>query len=219
MNYIPVSVRHKNHVIVGGKTDNHISVNEYLVPWRSDSPIESDGLRPIWIYRGTQFKQISRDLLRVNHHDRLVEQTNINYVTWRNTISYCVQAVIALTEPYLDPQELNVSQGRAGSSRLRILPSIGMVGGPGGSGGCEWLPRYFRYQVKPTSTKADVAMYNPLAGPALNIARNVLKLVLTECYIYMKKVIAGKSEAIRCEDVDKCDTIVLKGQLEDPCRD
>jgi len=59
-----------------------------------------------------------------------------------------------------------------------MLPSIGRASGPGGSGGCERLSRYLRYQVKPTSATTDVAMYNP--GPASSIVRTVLQFQVAE---------------------------------------
>jgi len=93
-------------------------------------------------------------------------------------VSNCEQTVITLPRPYVDLQSLNVSQSRTGSWILRMLPSMGRASGPGGSGGCERLSQYFRYQVKPTSAKADVAMYNP--GPASSIVRTVLQFQVAE---------------------------------------
>jgi hypothetical protein len=57
---------------------------------------------------------------------------------------------------------------------------MGRLRGPGGSGGCERLSQYFRHQHKPVSTKAIVARYNPVAGSASSIIRNVEQSALHE---------------------------------------
>jgi hypothetical protein len=126
-------------------------------PWY-DPRFINNRLRSIGIYPRSQFKEVSRNFLRVDDHERLVEQTSIDDVTctpiWAITSNYHQ----FLCAPYVDFQALKVSHGREGSSRLRTLPSIGREGGPGGNGGCERLSQYFRPQLsKPVSTKADVA--------------------------------------------------------------
>ena len=96
MHYIPVSVRHKRYTRVDSKADN-IAMIDVWVAQRHDSLFVNSRLRSIRIYGGTQIKEVSRDLLRVNQHDRLAQQTSKDNVTWKNYISYCEQIVAALT--------------------------------------------------------------------------------------------------------------------------
>jgi hypothetical protein len=72
-------------------------------------------------------------------------------------MSYNEQIAGRMSQPYMYFQALKPSQGRTGSPRLKILPTMGRERGPGGSGGCEWLLQYVRHQLKPASTTADVA--------------------------------------------------------------
>jgi hypothetical protein len=57
---------------------------------------------------------------------------------------------------------------------------MGRLRGPGGSGGCERLSKYFRHQLKLASTKAITVRYKP--GPASSIARNVQQSALIEMW-------------------------------------
>ena len=140
-------------------------------PWY-DPRFINNRMWSIRIYPGSQFKEVSRNFLRVDNHERLVEQTSIDDVTCPiiSYMSYYEQLLPILCAPYVDFQALKVSQGRKGSSRLRTLPSIGREGGPGGNGGCERFSQYFWHQLsKAVSTKADMAKYN--AGPVSSIVK------------------------------------------------
>jgi len=81
----------------------------------------------IRIYRGTQFKEIlSRIPLRVDHYDRLGEQTSMDYNHLENRLAYCEQIQVpGCPNPYGGSQSIKRIARPNGIIKRRILPVRG----------------------------------------------------------------------------------------------